>query len=89
MKLRLTPLSFAVAFFIVLAFVTWFYKPVAVTGKQYIQMSGTIALIFLLFAIMSWFLDMIFRNFFTQNKMLWIVEVSFIVLTAVIYLLVR
>ncbi len=89
MKFRITPLNFATAFFIVLAFITWFYKPVSVTGTQYVRMSGTIALIFLLFAVMSWFLDMMFRNFFLQAKMLWMVELSFIVFTAVIYLLVR
>ncbi|MFD1256568.1 hypothetical protein ACFQ3S_07145 [Mucilaginibacter terrae] len=89
MKLRLTPLNFAVAFFIVLAIITWIYKPVAVTGERYTEMSGTIALVFLLFAVMSFFLDMIFRNFFSQMKLLWMIEISFIVLTAVIYLLVR
>jgi hypothetical protein len=89
MKLRLTPLNFATAFFVVLAFISWFYKPVAITGGQFTQMSGTIALIFLLFALVIWFLDMIFRNFFLVTKTLWIVEISFIVLTAVIYLLVR
>lgn len=89
MKLRITPLNFATAFFVVLAFITWFYKPVAVTGTRFTQMTGTIAIIFLLFGLFSSFLDLILRNFFLQTKMLWIVEVSFIVLTAVIYLLVR
>jgi hypothetical protein len=89
MKLRITPLNFATALFLVLAVVTWLFKPVSVTGVQYKQWTGTIALIFLLFGVMSTFLDIIFRNFFSQTKMLWMVEISFIIFTAVIYLLVR
>jgi hypothetical protein len=89
MKLRLTPLNFATAFLIVLAFVTWFYKPVSVTGNDLKQWTGTIAIIFLTFAVFSFFLDMLFRNYFLQTKMLWMVEIAFIILTAVIYLLVR
>jgi hypothetical protein len=89
MKLRITPLNFATALFLVLAVVTWLFKPVSVTGVQYKQWTGTIALIFLLFGVMSTFLDIIFRNFFSQTKMLWMIEISFIIFTAVIYLLVR
>lgn len=89
MKLRLTPLNFATAFLIVLAFVTWFYKPVSVTGNELTQWTGTIAIIFLTFAVFSFFLDMLFRNYFLQTKMLWMVEIAFIILTAVIYLIVR
>jgi hypothetical protein len=90
MKLRISPLNFATAFFIVLAIVTWFFKPVGVTGNGgFKQMTGTIALIYLLFALVTSFLDLIFRNFFLQTKLLWMVEGSFVILTAVIYLLVR
>jgi hypothetical protein len=89
MKFRITPLNFATALFIVLAVFTWLFKPVSVTGIEYKQWTGTIALIFLLFAVMSTFLDLIFRNYFLQTKMLWMVEISFIIFTAVIYLLVR
>lgn len=89
MKLRISPLNFATAFFIVLAFITWLYKPVAITGVQFTQWTGTISLIFLLFALVISFLDLMFRNYFLQNKMLWMVELSFIAFTAVIYLLVR
>jgi hypothetical protein len=89
MKFRITPLNFATALFIVLAVFTWLFKPVSVTGIEYKQWTGTIALIFLLFAVMSTFLDLIFRNYFLQTKMLWMVETSFIIFTAVIYLLVR
>jgi hypothetical protein len=89
MKLRLTPLNFATAFFIVLAFITWQYKPVSITGTELKQWTGTIALIFLFFGISISFLDLIFRNFFLETKMLWIIEISFLILTAVIYLIVR
>jgi hypothetical protein len=89
MKLRLTPLNFATAFFFVLAAITWLYKPVSITGNQFRQWTGTIALVYLLFGLVVWFLDMIFRNFFANTKTLWLIEVSFIVLTAVIYLIVK
>jgi hypothetical protein len=89
MKLRLTPLNFATAFFIVLAFITWLYKPVSVTGSNLKQWTGTIALVFFFFGIVASFLDLIFRNFFPQTKTLWLIEMSFLLLTAVIYLLVR
>ncbi|WP_345951713.1 MULTISPECIES: hypothetical protein [unclassified Mucilaginibacter] len=89
MKLRLTPLNFATAFLIVLAAITWFFKPVSVTGSEFKQWTGTIALIYLLFGMILWFLDMIFRNFFLNTKTLWMVELSFIILTVVIYLFVR
>lgn len=89
MKLRISPLNFATAFFIVLAFITWFYKPVSVTGNELKHWTGTLALIFLLFAVMSSFLDMTFRHFFLQIKTVWMVELSFIIFTAVIYLLVK
>jgi len=89
MKTRITPLNFATAFFLVLAFVTWYYKPMSITGTQYKQWTGTIALVFLVYAVGVAFLDMIFRNFFKQTKSLWIIEISFILFTAVIYLLVK
>jgi len=89
MKFRITPLNIATALLIVLAFVTWFFKPVSVTGNELKQWTGTIGIIFIVFAIFSFFLDMLFRNYFLQNKMLWLVEIAFIILTAVIYLLVR
>ncbi|WP_158826270.1 preprotein translocase subunit SecE [Mucilaginibacter lacusdianchii] len=89
MKLRLTPLNFATAFLVVLAIVTWVYKPVAITGKELVHWTGTVAIIFLFLAFSVWFLDLIFRNFFRETKMLWTIELSFIVLTAIIYLLVK
>jgi hypothetical protein len=89
MKLRLTPLNFATAFFFVLALVTWLFKPVSITGNEFKQWTGTIALVYLLFGLVVWFLDMIFRNFFSNTKTLWLIEISFLVLTAVIYLIVK
>lgn len=89
MKTRITPLNFATAFFVVLAIITWVFKPVAVTGPDYVHWTGTIAAIFIFFAFVLFFLDMVFRNFFYHSKTLWMVELSFIVLTVIIYLIVR
>ncbi|MDT3405637.1 hypothetical protein [Mucilaginibacter terrae] len=89
MKIRITPLNFATAFFLVLALVTWLFKPASIINKQPQQLSGAIALIFLVYAVGSAFLDLIFRNLFKELKTLWLVEGSFIVFTAVIYLLVK
>jgi hypothetical protein len=52
-------------------------------------MNTAIGFIFLLFAIVVSFIDLLFRNFFTENKKLWIVELSFITLAAIIFLLVK
>lgn len=87
MKLKLTPLNIATAFFLVLAFISWHFNTALVAGSKTLHWGGTIAIIYLVFAVTIFFLDMIFRNFFPQTKNLWIVEISFIVLTAVFYLL--
>jgi len=87
MKLKLTPLNLATALLIVLAFISWRFHAVVVTGKNLAHWGGTVALIYLVLAVMVFFLDMVFRYFFTQTKILWLVELSFVVLTTVLYLL--
>ncbi|MBS7563389.1 hypothetical protein KHS38_03145 [Mucilaginibacter sp. Bleaf8] len=89
MKLRVTPLNFAALFFVVLALITWIYKPIAITGRELANWTGTIAIIFLFFALSTFLLDGIFRNFFPQKKTLWTVEFSFLAITGIIYLLVK
>ncbi|QJD97980.1 hypothetical protein HH214_19910 [Mucilaginibacter robiniae] len=89
MKFKVTPLNFATVFFIVLAFITWLYHPVGVTGRELAGWSGAIAILFFFFAFVVAFLDMIFRNFFLKLKVIWAIELSFIVLTVGIYLMVR
>lgn len=89
MKFRITPLNFATAFFIVLAFITWIYHPVSITGPELVRWNGAIAALFFFFAFVSAFLDLIFRNFFLRLKVLWAIEMSFIALTIIIFLLVR
>jgi hypothetical protein len=88
MKFRITPLNFATAFFVVLAAYIWIYGA-SITGKPYERWGGTIATIFFFFALVVAFLDLIFRNFFKVTKTLWTVELSFIVLVVVIFLLVK
>lgn len=88
MKFRITPLNFATAFFLFLAVYIWVYGA-KITGTRYEHWSGTISLVFLLFAFVVSFLDLMLRNFFPKNKSLWIVELSFITLAAIIFLLVK
>jgi len=88
MKTRITPLNFATAFFIFLAVYSWIYG-VQVSGTHFKGMGTTIGWIFLLFAVVVSFIDILFRNFFPETKKIWIVELSFITLVAIIFLLVK
>ena len=88
MKIKITPLNFATAFFLILA-VYIFINGASITGMEFTHMSGAIAIIFLLFAFVVSFLDIIFRNFFTETRKLWVIELSFITLVLVIFLLVK
>jgi hypothetical protein len=88
MKLRITPLNFASAFFLFVAVYSWIYG-VKVSGVKLTSMGSAIGWIFLLFAVVVSFMDIMFRNFFPEIKKLWIVELSFITLAAIIFLLVK
>ena len=88
MKLRITPLNFASAFFLFAAGYSWIYG-IKVTGSKLINLGGAIGWIFILFAFVVSFMDIMFRNFFPENKKLWIVELSFITLAAIIFLIVK
>lgn len=87
-KLRITPLNFVSALFLVIAVYSWIYG-VKISGYQFKHMGATIGWIFLLFTIVVSFMDVMFRNFFPETKKIWIVELSFITLAAIIFLLVR
>ena len=58
-------------------------------GVHVHNLGGTIGWIFLLFAFVVSFLDIMLRNFFPETKKIWIVELSFITLTIIIFLLVK
>ena len=88
MKFRITPLNFASAFFLIIAVYSWIYG-VKISGYQFKQMGTTIGWIFLLFAVVVSFMDIMFRNFLAETKKIWIVELSFITLAAIIFLLLR
>ena len=88
MKLRITPLNFAAAFFLVIAVYTWVYG-LQISGHEFVHMNTTIGWIFILFAVVVSFMDIMFRNFLTETKKIWIVELSFITLAAIIPLLVK
>ena len=88
MKLKVTPLNFATAFFIILAVYVWI-NGASITGTQFAHMGGVICLIFLLFAFVVSFMDIMFRNFFPDIKKLWLIELSFITLATIIFLLVK
>jgi hypothetical protein len=88
MKTRITPLNFATAFFLFLAVYSWVFG-VKVSGIHLQVISASIGWIFMLFAIVVSFMDILFRNFFPDNKKLWLIELSFITLAAIIFLLVK
>jgi hypothetical protein len=88
MKLKITPLNFATAFFLILAVYVWI-NGAAITGMTVSHMGGTIALVFLLFAFVVSFMDIMFRNFFPETKKLWLIELSFITLATIIFLIVK
>jgi hypothetical protein len=88
MKFRITPLNFASAGFIGLAIYS-FSKGAGVVGSKTIHLGTAMGLIFLLFAFVVSFMDIMLRNFFPENKKLWLIEISFITLAAVIFLLVK
>jgi hypothetical protein len=88
MKPRITPLNFASALFLFFAVYSWIYG-VKLSGVQFQHFNGIIGWIFILFAVVVSFMDIMFRNFFPQTKKVWIVELSFITLAAIIFLLVK
>jgi hypothetical protein len=88
MKFRITPLNFASAFFLLVAVYSWIYG-VKISGHQFKNMSTPMGWIFLLFAVVVSFMDIMFRNFFPATKKIWIVELSFITLAAIIFLIVK
>lgn len=88
MKLKITPLNIATAFFIVVAAYIGIYG-IKVGNSQTINFKGTICAVFLLFALVVFVIDMMLRNYFPETKKLWIIELCFIVLTTVIYILVK
>jgi ABC-type branched-subunit amino acid transport system permease subunit len=87
-KFRISPLNFATAGFFILAGYIWI-NGAKITGSPYEHWSGTITWIFVLFGVVVSLLDIIFRNFFAETKKLWIVELSFITLVAIIFLIVK
>lgn len=88
MKIKLTPLNFATAFFLILSVYIWI-NGAAITGMKFTHLGGAISLIFLLFAFVVSFMDIMFRNFFPDLKKLWLIELSFITLATIIFLLVK
>jgi hypothetical protein len=88
MKLRLTPLNFVSAIFLFIAVYSWVYG-IKISGVAFKHMGATVGWIFLLFAMVISFMDILFRNYFPENKKLWIVELSFITLAAIIFILVK
>jgi hypothetical protein len=69
MKFRITPLNFCTAFFLILAGYI-FINGAQITGRPYEHWTGTITGIFVLFAVVVFFLDVTFRNFFPETKKL-------------------
>jgi hypothetical protein len=88
MKFKITPLNIATAFFLFAAVYIFIYG-IQINQSKTLHLSGAIGGVFLLFALVVFVIDMMLRNLFPQTKKLWIIELSFVVLTTVIYLLVK
>jgi hypothetical protein len=88
MKVKITPLNFATAFFLILAVYVWI-NGASITGIKFADMRVTVSLVFFLFAFVVSFMDIMFRNFFPDVKKLWVIELSFITLATIIFLLVK
>jgi hypothetical protein len=88
MKFRITPLNIASAALLVLAVYT-FINGATVMGSKTIHLGTAMGLIFLLFAFVVSFMDVMLRNFFPETKKLWLIELSFITLTVIIFLLIK
>lgn len=90
MKLRITPLNFATALLMILATYIWIYGAnIAGTQYQQLHLGGTLVWVFFLFAFVIFVTDLMFRNFFPETKKLWIIELSFLVFVAILFLLVK
>jgi len=87
-NIRLTPLNIVSALFLLTSVYIFIYGA-GIVGMQVHYLGSAVGWIFLLFAFVVSFLDIMLRNFFPQTKKLWIVELSFITLTLIIFLLVR
>lgn len=87
MKVKITPLNIATAFFIFMSVYVGIYG-IKIGSSKTLHFGGAICAVFALFAIVVFVIDMMLRNLFRETKRLWLIELSFITLTAVIYLLV-
>jgi len=89
-KIRITPLNFATAFFLSIAVYVLLYG-VNVMGGHYphVLKSGLFAGVFFLFAFVVAFMDILLRNFFNDIKKLWWVELSFITLAIILFLMAK
>lgn len=85
---RLTPLNIVSALCLVTAIYIFIYGA-GMVGMRVHYLGSAVGWIFLLFAFVVSFLDIMLRNFFPQTKKIWIVELSFITLTLIIFLLVK
>jgi|GEM_PF-396237 hypothetical protein len=87
---RITPLNFAAAFLLFISVYTWIFG-ISVVGGHYPRAlkSWMFGAIFLLFAMVVSFMDIMLRNFFRDTKKLWVVELSFITLAIILFLLAK
>ncbi|MBE7178682.1 MAG: hypothetical protein INR69_19940 [Mucilaginibacter polytrichastri] len=85
---RLTPLNLVTAAFIFLAVYIAVFGAAGV-GADYARWGTAIALLFILFAVATFFLDLIFRNFFPGTKRLWLIETAFICMTVILFLILK
>lgn len=85
-KLRITPLNIIAAFALAF-FVVSFFQAEPIRG--HVDFSGFYKIIFGGMVVVAFITDMIFRFIFKDLKRIWFVEIAFISLTVILFLILQ
>ena len=86
-KLRITPLNIVAALALAFLIVSFFQpKPIA---KGHVDVSSLYKMVLGALVVVSFITDMIFRFIFKELKRIWFVELFFIALTIVLFLILQ
>lgn len=88
MKFRLTPLNIVTSLGFALLALT-FFQAKSVSGVGQVEMSALYKIILSAMILVSIITDLIFRFLFKDLKRIWLVELVFILLTAVLILILQ
>jgi hypothetical protein len=86
MKLRITPLNIVVAGAAVMCA---YYYLTPVKGPAYNYANSLIAYLLIFVVLVAFITDLVFRFFFKEIRKIWLVELVFILLTVVVFLILQ